>query len=483
VVKKKYRHDLSASHSHVVDEAFVTLWEKVAEILATVADEYYARWQVRRRRIDSRLLMLMIFRLVCSQNRQGYGTTLDELWDNCERLHLSLPQKGALAPSSFCEARQKLDEAVFQTLNQRILAAYAQHQPALSEGWRGHPLLAVDGSKMNLPRELAAAGFPVPSENAHYPQGLVSCLYQLPSQLPVDFLLVAQADERACAKRHLAAVQPGAVVVYDRGYFSYELLYRHQQAHIDAIFRLQADNYQVIREFFASPEPERFVTIAPTGNRRTEIRRQHPDLEMVPIPLRLLKYQIGDELFCLGTTLLDSRYCREDFPPVYHSRWGIEELYKVSKRLLLVEEFHAKNERGVKQELYAHFVLITLSRLFANQADGQRNGTRPCPPTAGSEAPGAPRDDNALVDKTKTNFKNCLHVFARTLEALLFWHAELKTAVEYAYVSIAARFQKARPGRSYPRQSMKPDPRWRPGKKRKKTITPTLVKRPLVAQT
>lgn len=62
---------------------------------------------------------------------------------------------------------------------------------------------------------------------------------------------------------------------------------------------------------------------------------------------------------------------------VYPGRWGIEELYKVSKRIFIVEDFHAKTERGVKQELFAHFVLITMNRLFANRADSELNPPQP----------------------------------------------------------------------------------------------------------
>ena len=71
----------------------------------------------------------------------------------------------------------------------------------------------------------------------------------------------------------------------------------------------------------------------------------------------------GGNEYCLATTLLD----QNQFPvaalsDAYHGRWGIEELYKVSKRLMEIEQFHAKSERGVKQELYAHFVLVTVAR-------------------------------------------------------------------------------------------------------------------------
>jgi hypothetical protein len=92
---------------------------------------------------------------------------------------LALPQKNSIAPSSFCAARQKLDETVFKCVNQKILQAYAPD--ASHYCWLGHRLFAVDGTKINLPRELLACGYSTPTTNAHYPQGLLSYLYQLNS--------------------------------------------------------------------------------------------------------------------------------------------------------------------------------------------------------------------------------------------------------------------------------------------------------------
>ena len=127
------------------------------------------------------------------------------------------------------------------------------------------------------------------------------------------------------------------------------------------------------------------ITLLPSPQTRAEIRSQYPDLDVIPLKLRLLKYKIADSVFCLGTTLLDAhRYPLQEFIDVYHGRWGIEELYKVSKRIFIIEDFHAKTERGVKQEIFAHFVLVTLNRLFANRADVELN------PDGASTAPFLP---------------------------------------------------------------------------------------------
>jgi hypothetical protein len=99
---------------------------------------------------------------------------------------------------------------------------------------------------------------------------------------------------------------------------------------------------------------------------------------------------------------------------VYHGRWGIEELYKVSKHIFIVEDFHAKNERGVKQELFAHFVLITMNRLFANRADTEINSGQ-------ISAPFDPHGASICAPSTAAmaGRKTCIHVLvnSRVLEA------------------------------------------------------------------
>jgi hypothetical protein len=415
-IKKRFRNDLQSSQTRLIDDSFVSLWEKVAHIFHYVAANYDRKWRLRQRVIDTVMLMLLIFRLVSSKNTQSYGTTIDDLWDNCKKLNLALPQKNSIAPSSFCAARQKLDEAVFKCANQNILTT------------------------------------------AHYPQGLLSCLYQLKSQLPFDFDLASHANERLSAMRHLEVLQTDDVVVYDRGYFSYLMLHRHVQTGIHAIFRLQENGSSAIKAFFASPETDTEITLEPSPQKRAEIRAQYPDLDIVPLKMRLLKYKIADSLFCLGTTLRDAhRYPLQEFIDVYHSRWGIEELYKVSKRIFIIEDFHSKTERGVKQEIFAHFVLITLNRLFANRADIELNSD----PASTCQSPGS------APPNRKTNFKNCIHVLERGIEELLFLQKRIRGVVQRVFRTILARHHRVRPNRSFLRRSMRPETKWHPSKEKK----------------
>ena len=111
----------------------------------------------------------------------------------------------------------------------------------------------------------------------------------------------------------------------------------------------------------------------------------------------------------------------------------------------MIEQFHAQSERGVKQELYAHFVLITCTRLFSNWSEPQLQSP--------SESRSKP--------KFQVNFKHALTVFASQLEPLLLPSRQnLSAVVETVLNSIRQCRQRLRPGRSYPRESKQPRGKW-----------------------
>ena len=427
------------------NDPFVGLWRRVIVLLNSVADEFDAQWRQRRRVIDTLLLMLFIFRLVFSKNQQGYGTTIVELWAQCQQMGVPLPQAKPVAASAFCNARKKLDAAIFKTLNRRVIATYEPLPD--SYNWLGRRLFAVDGMKINLPRPLRHADYAMPSDTSHYPQGLVSCLYQLKSQIPHDFDLASHLDERRMALVHLKTLRSGDVVVYDRGYFSYAMLYAHQRAGVDVIFRLSRRAGKGIEIFMDSSEIEKTVTIEMPPARQKAILEKHPDIEFQPLSLRLIKYLFDGTTYTLGTTLLDGdRYRKAAFPDLYHARWGIEELYKVSKKLVGVDDFHAQTERGVKQELFAHFVLLTLNRILANHTEAGLN---------------ADRKSQADAPRFQVNIKNALVTMARHLEELFLRQTRLTCDTLNSMINaIGFCRQKTRPGRKYPRVSMKPVGKW-----------------------
>jgi hypothetical protein len=445
-----------------IDENFLQLWGRVVGIISEVAQTYDATWQKRKRVIDSLLLVFLIFRLVLSKNSQSYGTTISEFWHNCHRMKFPLPQKHPIAASAFTQARKKLDESIFLEMNRRII----QTRPEINaDRWLGHRLFGVDGSKINLPVKLLEGDYKKPQPNSHYPQGLLSCCYQLKSKIPHDFNLVRHGNERLCALAHLKTLRMDDVCVYDRGYFSYALLSFHIDAGVFPVFRLKKNSGKVIDEFMESEEIDKIVTIIPTRARQREIIKDFPRMKFMPLKLRLIKYSIGDNSYVIGTTLMSKIYTIDALKDVYHARWGIEELYKISKQLVEVDDFHGQSERAVKQEIFAHFVLITMSRLCASASEALLNSLLNLGEISEEESEyedkGEVEGKAKIKQRIQVNFKNTLTAVSRQLEEILYAPSIYLNQIMSDLVrSIARHYFKTRDGRHYTRESKQPAKQW-----------------------
>ena len=421
-------------------ERFVQLWRNIIGGVERVAREHDAEWVRRRRVLNTLLVVLFVFRLVFAPDRRGYATVAADLWEQCRRLGLELPRPEPVSAAALCKARAKVGAGVFRKIHRAVLEQ-AGPQGGL---WKGHRLFAVDGSKLNLPRALLRAGYATPSPAAHYPQGLLSCLYQLRTRLPFDCELHAHGNERRAALRHFSALAAGDIVVYDRGYYSFQLLRAHLRRGLHSVFRLQRNANPVFDAFIAADCAERTVDVAPP--------RGTPG---PPCRVRLVRYTAGGTTFFLATTLLDrKRYRRQDLAKLYHARWGIEEYYKTAKKDLRLEQFRGRSERLVKQELYANCTLIALTRLFANRSEGDAR--------AAPDGHGRPGQ--------QANFRHALHTVARHVEGLFLRQAALvRDTVQHILDGLAVCRPRRRPRRSYPRLSRKPVNKWR---KRKAAATP-----------
>ena len=198
-----------------------------------------------------------------------------------------------------------------------------------------------------------------------------------------------------------APVSPGEVAVYDRGYYSFGLLHTHCARGVQAVFRLKKNANGPLRAFIRSVLSADQIVVEPSATTRAQL----PDTLLRPCRVRLVKYTAGASSCALATTLLDARaYPARALADLYHGRWSIEELYKISKQMLTVEYFHSRSERGVKQELFAHFTLIAMTRLFTNHTEG---GFR-------SEAGKPPM---------QANFQNAMRTMARNVAGLLLQYS------------------------------------------------------------
>jgi len=234
------------------------------------------------------------------------------------------------------------------------------------------------------------------------------------------------------------------------------LLYWHIQAGIHPIFRLKRNASSQINEFINSNETEKIIKLVPKKDTQQKIAKEYPQIEFQPLTFRLLRYKINETEYYLGTTLIGESYKLNELKSVYHARWGIEELYKISKQHLEIEDFHGKSENTVKQELFANFVLITMTRLCSNESGNLLSRLFKQEQT---------EKNKQKKFERKINFKNALLTLSSHLEALMFIPAQhIKTTMQEIVLTMSKFHQKIRNGRSYERVSLTPSKKWKMNK-------------------
>lgn len=117
------------------EENLLNFWIKANELFEKCCQDFDQIWQKRKRILDTKLLIIFILKMVLSKNKQGYGSSLCQLWEIGTEKKIALPQISAIAPSSLCEARQKLPETIFKTLSQDLIDLWHAHRITPNLEW------------------------------------------------------------------------------------------------------------------------------------------------------------------------------------------------------------------------------------------------------------------------------------------------------------------------------------------------------------
>ncbi len=317
-------------------------------------------WIERHRTLDTKIISLTIFKMV--SGKHGASLTLNELWCKGFDFLPSLSQPLAVVASSFCVARKKMGSLFFKQLNSILIQMFDQYT---DQRWLSHRVFCIDGSKINLPAAFNKLKFRKPTPVSHYPQALVSCLFNLMNKTSHEVLFTKSFNEINAAKKLLNSLKKRDVVVYDRAFLSYEMIALHIKSGLHAVFRTKEKNtLAIVTEFLGQTESDDQIYKIQCRNFRK-------------IKVRLVRYYINGKVYCLLTTLLDqNRYSLKHLKELYHARWGVEEFFKLSKTYLHLENFHSQTKEGVEQEILAHFILLNLGQAVTNLISPQKQLNR-----------------------------------------------------------------------------------------------------------
>lgn len=172
--------------------------------------------------------------------------------------------------------------------------------------------------------------------------------------------------ERELALQQLQHCKKGDLVIYDRGYPSYDLFHEHYEKNVAFVIRAKSNFNSVASVFLKSGKTSQVVEFFP-GQRMDLTGKTYN--KNTPIKVRLIRIELpGGETELLITSLTDSKkYKHNIFKELYFRRWKIETYFDELKNKLGIEHFSGYSNQSILQDFYAAIFVSNLQSLIVTE--------------------------------------------------------------------------------------------------------------------
>ena len=284
---------------------------------------------------------------------------------------LGADQQG-FTKSAFVQARKKVSPEVFKYLITRFSDEFYTDNLNVLTVLDDFRVLSVDGSRITLPltRELEELyGKTTNQTDTFVVQARASVLYDVANHNAIDGVLAnIDLGERELALRHLQHYKKGDLIIYDRGYPSYDFIYEHYNRNIAFLMRARTELSGVTKAFIQSGKASQTVYIRPGRNMDFTDKLYDKN---TPLKVRLVRVELPTgEIELLITSLTESKKHKHAiFKELYFKRWKIETYYDELKKKLKIEHFSGYSDQSISQDFYAAIFVSNLQSLIvAEQA-------------------------------------------------------------------------------------------------------------------
>ena len=275
--------------------------------------------------------------------------------------------QSAFTKSAFIQARNKVSPDVFLYLIKRLNDEFYTDNSNVKLILNDFRVLAVDGTCITLPttRELEDLYGKSTNQNQAYSvQARASVLYDLSNRMALNSILShIDIGERELALQQLSHCKKGDLVIYDRGYPSYDLFHEHYEKNVAFVIRAKSNFNSVASEFLKSGKTSQVVEFFP-GKRMDLTDKTYT--KNTPLKVRLIRIELpGGEIELLITSLTDSKkYKHSIFKELYFRRWKIETYFDELKNKLGIEHFSGYSNQSILQDFYAAIFVSNLQSLI-----------------------------------------------------------------------------------------------------------------------
>lgn len=295
--------------------------------------------------------------------------------------------------SAFCQQRCKINSDAFHTVfckfSQEILDSFKDDLP----------VLAVDGSKIQIPANPEDTDSFFPGANGQKPYNLLylNALYNLKHRIYDDVIIQKSKhsnEHKAFTEMVDRSRLPKALVIADRGYESYNNIAHVQEKGWFFLIRIK-DSRTGIKEVFDLPEESEYdmpisLNLIRKQNKETKILfKDKNHYKFVPttstfdyLPLkskkadptisynlrfRMVRFKISENTYETVLTNLDAfEYPSDRLKELYAIRWGIETSFRDLKYTIGMLDFHSKKVMCIRQEIYAHLIMYNFAEMITS---------------------------------------------------------------------------------------------------------------------
>ena len=288
----------------------------------------------------------------------------------------NIPEKEVkdFTKSAFTQYRNKIKPEVFKYLSDNLIQEFYTDNDESINLWNGFRLLAVDGSILNLPDKKALEviyGRTYNKSGTGVIQARASVLYDVLNKFVIDGCLSPlSTGERVLAVNHLAFSKTRDLIIYDRGYPSFDLVYEHLERRIDFLMRVKVSFNKITSEFYQSGLDSNIVKICPGKNTKHTNKVYSKDTFQ---EVRLVRIELPNgEIEILMSSLLDSqKYPNSIFKDLYFLRWGVETFYDELKNKIKAEHFSGYSNQSILQDFYAALFVSNVQSLIVGEINNE----------------------------------------------------------------------------------------------------------------
>lgn len=287
-------------------------------------------------------------------------------------------EEKSYSKQSYSEARMKMKHSAYIELNEELVRGYYSDEDY--KQYKGYRLLAIDGSRIQLPdKERVIEEFGLAENGGKtMPMAMSSTAYDVLNKIAVNtYFERYETDERSLADKHLSRIKeltPAMrdIILMDRGYPSLYLFARMLDWGYDFVVRSSDMNFiREIKEFALSEETDKIIEVDLTSTQRKNhlsIRKlaNRPD----KLILRAVKIKLttGVTEYLISSLTDKTIFTKDDLKELYHLRWGEETYFNFQKNVLEIEDFSGRAPETIRQDYYARILSSNIGSLMIEDA-------------------------------------------------------------------------------------------------------------------